>query len=561
VSGNLAENRSCLALAAATSVGPDSLELFQLRGRVTIYSKKRKRIVGNHETATRVCLIKVFDSMMGTLNYLVTYIGCRWLAARQNRSDIVSGLGLLLIMATTHVAQAQYTTEINRWLAEDALAAPPSNSVLFIGSSSIRRWENLAHDFYDYNIIQRGLGGSQISDLTPQVNNIVLPYNPAAIVMFAGTNDVDAGKSANTVFNDYVSFVDAVHSGQNQSLPPIPIMYIGITPNPSRWSEWSTASQVNSLVENYAASDSSLYYVDTVSSFLALNPPSDPAFTSLFQDGLHLTPEAYHTMWTSVVKPDLQAVSPSQKTFVPNPSTPTFGKRILFDFGPSNPLDGNHTVGPDANGNIWNNWHDTQGGATILAGEHLANLVTTDGAPTGINMTITGGFLTNGIRTGGLVNPSPALLGDFAVATATEDYFYGDNEDNPAGLMLDGLNPNVKYDFRFFGTRNVSSARVTQYTVEGANSASATLKTSGVNIGVDGVYDGNDDEIASVFGVRPDAFGQVFIDVKVIQGSLAYLGIMEMTVATPEPSTAVMLLTGSGLCLLARRRRAQVYDA
>ena len=45
------------------------------------------------------------------------------------------------------------------------LDPPPQNALVFVGSSSIRRWEELTRDFADYNVIQRGIGGAFFDDL------------------------------------------------------------------------------------------------------------------------------------------------------------------------------------------------------------------------------------------------------------------------------------------------------------------------------------------------------------------------------------------------------------
>ena len=241
-----------------------------------------------------------------------------------------------------------------------------------------------------------------------------------------------------------------------------------------------------------------------------------------------------------MIRPQIESVVAPNKVFTANPHTLKPGGRLLFDFGPSNSEDGDHTTSPDSNGNHWNNWHQAEGNVEINAGEHIGNLVDTAGAATGINLTITGGFLSNGKLNGGLLNPSATLLGDIAASTATQDYFFstadgeqgGGNDDVPAGFMLDGLDPQMLYDLRFFGSRNTTATRVTEYLVTGTNSKKTTLQTSGLNIGDDGVYDGNDDEIAVVESIRPDKFGQVFVDITLIEGAFAYINAMEVIATT-----------------------------
>jgi hypothetical protein len=217
---------------------------------------------------------------------------------------------------------------------------------------------------------------------------------------------------------------------------------------------------------------------------------------------------------------------------------------LLFDFGPSDATNGDETLHVDANGNRWNNWHPTSGGGLINSGEHLKDLVRTTGSATGIRMTITGGFIANGKSSGGgLFSPAQALLGNLAVETATEDYWYstaddvlnGPSDDLPGGFMLDGLDPALTYEFRFLGSRNTTETRVTEFKVHGANQGTMNLQTSGAGIGSGG-GNANDDELAVISGIRPDSFGQIFVDLTLLQGSQTHLNGMEVIASTPPLS-------------------------
>ncbi len=449
---------------------------------------------------------------------------CSWLVA------------LLGVVCCAWPAMGAYETDIARWLLQDSRDAPATGSILFAGSSSIRRWEMLAKDFADYKIIQRGFGGSKFDDLIGFRSYIVLPYQPQGIVVWEGTNDIAGGDDGQEVYLDYVEFVTEVHAVQ----PDVEIFYLGITPTPSRWGNRVEEGIANSLISAYTAGDPKLHYIDLPAAFWALNPPYDPAFTSLFVDSLHLTEEGYE-LWTSVIRPAVEAVIAPNKVYTANVNTPGPGGRIFFDFGPSNTDDGDQTVNPDVNGNYWNNWHRAEGGVAINAGEHIGNLIDTNGTNTGVDLTVTGGFSSNGKLNGGLMSPQASLLGDMAIASATEDYFYasgdgvvgGGSDDMAGGFMVDGLDPEQAYDLRFFGSRSSTETRVTEYRVSGGNDVIVALTTSGNNIGHDGVYDGNDDTFAVAECVIPDEFGQIFVDMKLVQGSYCYINMMEIAVRWP----------------------------
>ena len=459
----------------------------------------------------------------------------------------------VVVLVGTLVAsagQAQpYLTEVTRWKNQDAADAVPTDPILFLGSSSIRRWEQVTRDFADYNVIQRGLGGAQFDDINNYIsgpNSIVLKYNPKAIVVWAGTNDLAAGSDGNEVTADYSTFVNAVLAAQ----PDVDIFYLGIMPTPGRQGNRPKEDVANANIAAIAAGNSKLHYIDLPTAFAPLNPYGGADFLNKFVDDIHLNRAGYD-FWTSIIRPEIEAVVAPNKVYAANPNSPQPGERILFDFGPRDTTNGRATLGPDVNGNHWNNWYPMSGGLDILTGEHVGSLVTTGGRVTPVSLTLTAQFESNGRQNGGLLSPSSALLGDLAIATATEDYFFstadgvqgGGNDDDGGGFMLSGLDRNLSYNFRFFGTRDSTETRITEYRLFGADEHVATLQTSGNNIGTNGVYDGNDDEVVVFENVRTDEFGQIFFDQTLLQGSFAYLGLMEITVNVPEPSALLLAAT------------------
>ncbi len=210
---------------------------------------------------------------------------------------------------------------------------------------------------------------------------------------------------------------------------------------------------------------------------------------------------------------------------------------IRIDFGRNNGVDGNPTASPDANGNYWNN---VTGDFDVAPGNLAGNLVTADNTPTAIGIKAHPGWRANGINTGGLLAPDPLLLGDAAIATATQDYFFveggGQAVKGKATLTITGLDPSRLYTFRFFATRAADDVRTTTYRITaGSGIGTADLQTTGAGIGNNGIYNGNDDEFAEIPGVQADSSGQAILDVSVAAGSFAYLGVMEIVEGDEAP--------------------------
>ncbi len=208
----------------------------------------------------------------------------------------------------------RFQHEIDAWVEQDTVALPPEDAVLFIGSSSIRMWKTLHEDFPQYDVIQRGFGGSTFADANLFIDQIVLPYHPAAVVVFEGSNDIASGKTGEQVFEDYKTFVGLIRDGQKSQSDPPPILFIGITPTQSRWEHWPEMLIANELIRQYAQEHGGLYYIDTVTRILATaaepgGPPSPELFRS---DLLHLSPKGY-ALWVEIITPALEAVCPPTK--------------------------------------------------------------------------------------------------------------------------------------------------------------------------------------------------------------------------------------------------------
>ncbi len=143
---------------------------------------------------------------------------------------------LLLILAGSRLVQAEesknrFESEIAGFEEQDRAATPAKDGVLFVGSSSIRMWK-LGDSFPGESFLNRGFGGSQLADVIHFADRIIAPYQPRVIVLYAGDNDIAAGKSPEQVAADFKTLCKAIHAKS----PTSRLIYIGIKPSPARWS-------------------------------------------------------------------------------------------------------------------------------------------------------------------------------------------------------------------------------------------------------------------------------------------------------------------------------------
>ncbi len=192
--------------------------------------------------------------------------------------------------AANERAFARWEKSIAAYEAMDRTQPPPKGGVLFMGSSTIRRWTTLAEDFPQHQVINRGFGGSQIADSTHFAERILFPYEPRMIVLRAGGNDIHAGKTPEEVFADYKAFVAKVHA----RLPKTKIVYISTCPTPSRWTEWDATKKLNRLIEKHTHWRSYLKYIETAD--MTLGADGQPREDRFVADRLHLNPEGYRLL-------------------------------------------------------------------------------------------------------------------------------------------------------------------------------------------------------------------------------------------------------------------------
>jgi len=192
----------------------------------------------------------------------------------------------------------RYKDAIGNFQKYDKKNSFEEKSVLFVGSSSIVGWMS-AEAFPEIDIINRGFGGSHISDQLFFYDKVVKKYNPSKIVFYCGDNDIASKKTIEQVVGDYKDFMKMVKA----DFPKVKIYYIPIKPSISRWSMWKEMDKTNQVIKEICDSDKNMFYVDIATPMIENTGKPDE---SLFRkDGLHLNQNGYD-LWNSVLSPYLK---------------------------------------------------------------------------------------------------------------------------------------------------------------------------------------------------------------------------------------------------------------
>lgn len=204
-------------------------------------------------------------------------------------------------------------------------------------------------------------------------------------------------------------------------------------------------------------------------------------------------------------------------------------KSYLIDFGPNDVTNGNTTSSPDINGNYWNNIIDPTTSGTPI------NLVDKENGASDIEVKVVDNLASNGIQNGGLLMPDASLLGEYAIATATQDYFFTSS----AGILaFDNLDPAKGYVFNIFASRNTTSIRKSKYVFEGYNQVIDSLQSSGPDLGGGG-YNGNNSTVLTTIPIKPDLSGRITINMSVLEGEFAYVNLLLLSEVDANPQYLV----------------------
>jgi lysophospholipase L1-like esterase len=221
------------------------------------------------------------------------------------KRPLLAYLLFFVLLTVQHLAaqslQPPFWNEIAEFKHKDSLRHPPSNAILFVGSSSFRKWTNVQADFPGYPIINRGFGGSTLDDVIHYARDIIYPYHPKQVVVYCGDNDlvVDPKISGKKVFKKFQHLYELIrkHLGND-----VDILFVSIKPSPSRERLMPEMERTNDLIRNFMAQRSHAAFVDVY--HLMLNAQGHPMDELFLADKLHMNDRGYK-IWQQAILPYL----------------------------------------------------------------------------------------------------------------------------------------------------------------------------------------------------------------------------------------------------------------
>lgn len=202
---------------------------------------------------------------------------------------------LTLLGATNLLAQdpLRFEKEIQELIKSDS-SVNTKKLILFTGSSSVRLWHNLAESFPGKNVLNRGFGGSEMSDMLYYAPQLILKHKPELVFIYEGDNDIAAGRSAEQILANADSLVKIIRT----ALPKTKIIFISPKPSGSRWHLKAEYEDFNSKLEQFTKSRKRVYFANV---WLPMLDATGNLLPGLFlEDNLHMNEKGY-IIWTKVL--------------------------------------------------------------------------------------------------------------------------------------------------------------------------------------------------------------------------------------------------------------------
>ncbi|MEA3451299.1 MAG: GDSL-type esterase/lipase family protein [Bacteroidota bacterium] len=188
----------------------------------------------------------------------------------------------------------RFQKEIDRFKIQDSLNPPKENSILFVGSSSIRKWKTLESDFHSIPVINRGFGGSTFPELIYYSEELIFKYKPRTVLIYEGDND-QYFLNPSDILKNACYLEKIIH----KRLPKTKVFFISVKPSPARRNKNNGMILTNSFLKNYAEHNKKTYYIDVWNPMFNKNGKINGDIFS--HDSLHLNNEGYK-IWTKIIK-------------------------------------------------------------------------------------------------------------------------------------------------------------------------------------------------------------------------------------------------------------------
>ena len=200
-------------------------------------------------------------------------------------------------------------------------------AVVLLGDSLTAGWgDTLPERFPGMKLANRGIGGDTTRGMLIRLEGDVLALDPAAIVMLAGTNDIEVGIEPEAIVRNIVKIIRAIKEHDARNGTKTPVILCRVLPSAAEKKRPAdTVKKLNTLIDDAVRGDPHITVLDTWTLFAAADGNARPAY---FPDLLHLNAAGYGR-WAAAQRPRFATLGFIETE--PDPFVPEDGFESLFN--------------------------------------------------------------------------------------------------------------------------------------------------------------------------------------------------------------------------------------
>ena len=192
-------------------------------------------------------------------------------------------------------APVMWSNEIKRLRRRVEKLENQEQLIAIYGSSSIRLWVNMQRDMAPLNVINLGFGGSTYAWCIHYFDEIFSGLVPDKVVLYAGENDLNEGKTPEQVLSDCQVLVKLLQ----EKYLDLDLAFISLKPSVEREKMIPKIIETNLLLSKYVIGELKAQFINVFDQMVTAENRSRPEL--YLSDGLHLNKEGY-AIWSTVIK-------------------------------------------------------------------------------------------------------------------------------------------------------------------------------------------------------------------------------------------------------------------
>jgi lysophospholipase L1-like esterase len=192
-------------------------------------------------------------------------------------------------------------------LAGAQQSPPAPGSVICVGSSHMQLWKGVNEDLAPLTVRNFGIGGSRMTHAADLfVDSLVIPFKPRAVILYEGSNDINAGTKPEEVLVNF----QKLHRKLHAALPEARLYVLSVVPSPGkRFEKIADLRKANALLAQECATQPWMKFIDITEPLIGAD--GKPRAELFIPGDIHMLPAGY-AVWKSVIAP---AVVPAEKPY------------------------------------------------------------------------------------------------------------------------------------------------------------------------------------------------------------------------------------------------------